>query len=204
METNHKPLTPAVKTTPTMADWIFILIVLAILSLVANLGHSAYLEAMHTENSKKNGEAIAAWLTEIGTNRFKKIFDHPACAGGKAPVKPPEVDADGDGEPDVNTEPVAGTWGACYQHMVTDTNLKELVNPFFNEPPKFIAACNPDDESLMGSVVLEKMVATPPGSAVPVINSQLVDTDPIDQKMQLRVSICDKGSYAIKIAEFEF
>jgi hypothetical protein len=56
----------------------------------------------------------------------------------------------------------------------------------------------------MGSIVLEKMVATPPGSAVPVINSQLIDTDPIDQKMQLRVSICDKGSYAIKIAEFEF
>jgi hypothetical protein len=78
------------------------------------------------------------------------------------------------------------------------------VNPFFDETPKFIAACNPDDESLMGSVVLEKMVATPPGSAVPVINSQLVESDPIDQKMQLRVSICDKGSYAIKIAEFEF
>ena len=204
METTHKPHTPAVKTTPTLADWIFILIVLAILSLVANLGHSAYLEAMHTENSKKNGEEISAWLTEAGTARFKKNYEHTACAGGKAPVKPVEVDADGDGEPDVNTEPVPGTWGACFQYLMNQTDLKNLVNPFFDEPPKFIAACNPDDESLMGSVVLEKMVATPPGSAVPVINSQLMDTDPIDQKMQLRVSICDKGSYAIKIAEFEF
>ena len=204
MENTQSHTAHPVKTTPTLADWIFILIVLAILTLVANLGHSAYLEAMHTENSKKNGEDIAAWLTDIGTNRFKKNFDHHACAGGKAPVKPPEVDADGDGEPDVSTEPVPGTWGACFQHMMADSDLKDLVNPFFNEPPKFIAACNPDDDSLMGSIVLEKMVATPPGSAVPVINSQLVDTDAIDQKMQLRVSVCDKGSYAIKIAEFEF
>jgi hypothetical protein len=204
MENTQSPAAQSVKTTPTLADWVFILIVLAILSLVANLGHSAYLEAMHTENSKKNGEDIAKWLTETGANRFKKTFDMPACTGGKAPVKPPEVDADGDGEPDVNPEPVPGTWGACFQHMMTNTDLKQLVNPFFDETPKFIAACNPDDESLMGSVVLEKMVATPPGSAVPVINSQLVESDPIDQKMQLRVSICDKGSYAIKIAEFEF
>ena len=187
-----------------MADWIFILIVLAILSLVAKLGHSAYLEAMHTENSKKNGEQLSAWLTEAGTARFKKTYEQTACAGGKAPVKPVEVDADGDGEPDVNTEQVQGTWGACFQYLMTQTELKNLVNPFFNEPLNFIAACNPDDESLMGAVVLEKMVTTPPGSAVPVINSQLVDSDPIDQKMQLRVSICDKGSYAIKIAEFEF
>jgi hypothetical protein len=204
MESSSSHATKAVKTTPTLSDWVFILIVLAILSLVARLGHAAYLEAMHTENSKKNGEELSAWLTKTGADRFKKTFEHPACAGGKAPVKPVEVDADGDGEPDINTEPVAGTWGACFQYLKTQPLFKDMVNPFFNEPPNFIAACNPDDESLMGAIVLEKMVTTPPGSAVPVINSQLVDTDPIDQKMQLRVSICDKGSYAIKIAEFEF
>ena len=204
MENTTSTPAHAVKSTPTLADWVFILIVLFILSVVAKLGHDAYLEAMHTENSKKNGELLSTWLAESGTLRFKKNFEYAACAGGKAPVKPAEVDADGDGEPDINTEPVLGTWGACFQYMMTQTELKSLVNPFFNEAPKFIAACNPDDESLMGAIVIEKMVATPPGSAVPVINSQLVDSDPIDQKMQLRVSICDKGSYPIKIAEFEF
>ena len=48
MESTQPHAAEAVKTTPTLADWIFILIVLAILTLVANLGHSAYLEAMHT------------------------------------------------------------------------------------------------------------------------------------------------------------
>ena len=204
MENTSSPAAAAVKTTPTLADWIFILIVIAILTLVAKLGHDAYLEAMHTEESKKNGEELTAWLTEVGKARFKKNFEHPACAGGKPPVIPAAVDADGDGEPDVNTDPIPGTWGACFHYLITETSFKDMVNPFFDEPPQFVAACNPEDESLTGAIVLEKMVMTPPGSAVPVINSQLVNTDPIDQKMQLRVSVCDKGSYPIKIAEFEF
>jgi hypothetical protein len=45
---------------------------------------------------------------------------------------------------------------------------------------------------------------TPPGSAIPFVGTQLVATDPIDYKMQLRVSVCDKGGDAIKVAEFEF
>jgi hypothetical protein len=193
----------AVKTTPTLADWVFILIVLSILSVVAKLGHDAYLEAMSTEISKKNGEELVTWLTEAGTQRFNKGYDHPMCAGGKAPAKATASDQEGENN-DKEDKPTEGTWGACFQYLMTQTAFKDMVNPFFNEPPKFIPACNPDDDTLMGAMVLEKMVATPPGSAVPVINSQLVDTDPIDQKMQLRVSVCDKGSYAIKIAEFEF
>ena len=147
MEHAHAHANPAVKTSPTFQDWIFIAIVLLILSVVARLGHDAYLEALNTELSKKNGEELVAWLTSTGTERFKKDF---------------------------------------------------------KEMPKFIPACNPDDESVMGAVVLEKLIPTPPGSAVPVINSQLIDSDPIDQKLQLRLSVCDKGSYPVKIGEFEF
>jgi len=203
MQHTHTDAAHAVKTSPTLADWIFILIVLSILAVVTKLGHDAYLEAMNTENSKKNGEELAAWMTEAGTARFKKDFEHTACAGGKPPAK---VAANENAAPEENIDAPAaeGTWGACFNYLMTSTDFKDMINPFFNEPPKFIAACSPDDDSLMGAIVLEKMVATPPGSAVPVINSQLMDSDPIDQKMQLRVSVCDKGSYAIKIAEFEF
>ena len=101
-------------------------------------------------------------------------------------------------------EPLAGTWGACFKYLMTQTEFKDMVNPFTEEAPQFVAACVPTDTNLPGMFVIEKLVPTPPGSAVPVVNSQLVDTDPIDQKMQVRVSVCDKGSYAIKIAEFEF
>ena len=87
MEHSHAHATPAVKTSPTFQDWIFILIVLLILSVVARLGHDAYLEALNTEISKKNGEELASWLTETGAARFKKDFAQHACAGGKPPSK---------------------------------------------------------------------------------------------------------------------
>jgi len=36
------------------------------------------------------------------------------------------------------------------------------------------------------------------------VASQLVDTDPIDTKLNLKLTVCDKGGYAIKVDEFEF
>ena len=204
MEHAHAHANPAVKTSPTFQDWIFIAIVLLILSVVARLGHDAYLEALNTELSKKNGEELVAWLTSTGTERFKKDFAQQACAGGKPPSKTVASDGNDADENKADAEPIPGTWGACFQYLMAETELKKMVNPFFKESPKFIPACNPDDVSVMGAIVLEKMTPTPPGSAVPMINSQLIDSDPIDQKLQLRVTICDKGSYPIKIAELEF
>lgn len=218
-----------VKTSPTLADWIFILFVLGALYVVADLGHDAYLEGMKTEITKKNGEEFAAWLTEAGTNRFKPDFEHKACMGGKPPApakaeatppaaggaapaaanalaedSQPVVATTEAADPETAAEPVPGTWGACFNYLMTQTSFKDMINPFTEETPQFVAACVPTDTSLPGMFVIEKLVPTPPGSAVPIINSQLVETDPIDQKMQVRVSVCDKGSYAIKIAEFEF
>ena len=208
-----------VKTSPTFADWVFILFVIGALYVVADLGHDAYLEGMKTEITKKNGEEFATWLTEAATNRFKADFEHAACMGGKPPAAAktesapaaPATNEDGQAvatadktASETSADPVAGTWGACIKYMMTQTSFKDMINPFFDEPPQFVAACVPTDTSLPGMFVVEKLVPTPPGSAVPIINSQLVDADPIDQKIQVRVSVCDKGSYAIKIAEFEF
>jgi hypothetical protein len=36
------------------------------------------------------------------------------------------------------------------------------------------------------------------------IASQLMPTDRIGEKLQLRLSVCDKGGYGIKVGEFEF
>jgi hypothetical protein len=84
------------------------------------------------------------------------------------------------------------------------SEFKEMVNPFTGKTPNFIPACNPADHSLVGSIVLEKITPNPPGSAVATVTSQLVDTDSIAEKLSLKVSVCDKGSYAVKVAELEF
>lgn len=214
-----------VKTSPNFADWIFILLVALAVYVVALLGHEAYKEGMKTEITKKNGEEFAAWMTAAAAKRFNADFEHAACAGGKPPVaakaEPAALATANPGEEvspataeaaapspapvaEAEAAPIPGTWGACIKYMMTQTAFKDMVNPFFDEPPQFIPACVPTDTSMTGMFVVEKMVPTPAGSAVPMVNSQLMETDPIDQKVQVRVSVCDKGSYAIKIAEFEF
>jgi hypothetical protein len=47
-------------------------------------------------------------------------------------------------------------------------------------------------------------VPTPPGSAIAAITSELVSLDAIDTKISLKLTVCDKGGYPIKVDEFEF
>jgi hypothetical protein len=218
----------------TFPDFIFVVIVLSTVLVVGFLGVGAYHEAKKTEDAKKYGEDLSAWLAEASKERFKNDYAHGPCAGGKPPahvsaeatpvdVPPPvavqvldhaEADnANASAEPTAQAEdktaqaePEAppGTWGACLKYLLTETDFKALINTFSGKPPQFIPACNPADHSLAGEIFIEKMVPTPAGSAVPVVNSPLDLADPIDQKLQLRLSVCDKGAYPLKIAEFEF
>jgi len=239
--TEQNPPIPKMKFTP--GDYMFLGFMVFVLIAVVWVGIVAHEEAAKTEQSKRNGEVLVAWLTEAGTKRFEPDFVHGPCAGG---LKPPEhaqpvtialapeaassiqvtplpqaASGPSSQEPDKANlsesvdssesnakakEEAKGpnTWGGCIEHIFALKEFKEFLNPFFGEPPKFVAACVPTDASLTGALVIEKMVATAPGSSVPYIASQLVDADTIEAKLQLRISICDKGSYAIKIAEFEF
>jgi hypothetical protein len=176
---------------PTSADKLFLAFLVLIVVAVTWLGVVNYKEALKVEDAKSNGEAWVEWLTETGTTRFEADTKHAACKGG---VKAP-ADAKAD---------TPGTWGACLAHILANTELKDQVNTFFNKPPHFVAACDPKDRTLMGAILLEDLMPTPPGSATPFVASQLLETDSIDYKMQLRLSVCDKGGYAIKVAEFEF
>lgn len=174
---------PTVGTAPTFADWIFIAVLAGAIALVAFLGEIAFEHAQQTEKSKRNAEALVTWLTTASAERFNPDYPLKACAGGG----------------DAKTSP----WGACLEHLMAN-DFKEMQNPFKGEPPAFIEACNPADKNLTGEIVLLKMTATPPGSAIPTINTKLVAEDSIDQKLQLSIGICDKGAYLVKVSDFEF
>ena len=176
---------------PNTADKLFLVLLAFIIVAVTWLGVINYREALKTETAKSNGEAWVNWLTETGTTRFEANTPHAACKGGVKPAANAKA-----GEP--------GTWGACLAYIMAETDLKDQINSFFNVAPHFVAACVPSDRTLMGAILLEDLMPTPPGSATPFVASQLVETDAIDYKMQLRLSVCDKGGYAIKVAEFEF
>jgi hypothetical protein len=172
-----------VGTGPTFADWIFILIVVGVLSLVAYLGEIVFEHAQQTEKTKRNGEALVTWLGKASAERFKPDYPVKACAGG------------GDAK--------TSNWGACLEHLMAN-DFKNMQNPFNNKPPAFIEACNPSDKSLKGEIVLLKNTATPVGSAVAAVSSKLATEDSIDQKLQLSIGICDQGAYLVKVSDVEF
>jgi len=195
----------------TGGDYAFIALIVVVLIAVTILGVMSHRDASKTEGTKRNGEQWAAWFTKASETRFAPDYAIPACAGGAKPASAPAAVAAGeDAKPadapaaDAAAAPAAGTWGACLAHLMSATEFKDMVNPFTGKAPNFIPACNPADHSLMGSIVVEKTTANPPGSAVPTVTSQLVDADLIAEKLALKISVCDKGSYAVKVAEFEF
>ena len=195
----------------TAGDYGFIAFIVLVLIAVTMLGVIDHREAMKTEGSKRNGEQWAAWFAKASETRFAPDYAIPACAGGAKPAAAPATAPAGeDAKPadapaaDAAAAPAAGTWGACLAHLMSATEFKDMVNPFTGKAPNFIPACNPADHSLVGSIVVEKTTANPPGSAVPTVTSQRVDADLIAEKLALKLSVCDKGSYAVKVAEFEF
>ena len=194
----------------TGGDYGFIAFIVVVLIAVTMLGVVGHREALKTEGSKRNGEQWAAWFAKASETRFAPDYADAACAGGAKPAAAPAAAAGEDAKPadapaaDAAAAPAAGTWGACLAHLMSASEFKDMVNPFTGAAPNFIPACNPADHSLVGSIVLEKSTPNPPGSAVPTVTSQFVDADSIAEKVALKISVCDKGSYAVKVAEIEF
>ena len=212
METQSGPEAAGVKNGDglTSGDFGFFALMVAVLIAVTWVGVLSYEEGMNTEKSKRNGEAWVAWLSENGAKRFEADYALAACAGGQPAAPAPESSEKapaGEGETLAPAAPAAAApnaWGACLEEILKSTDLKGLINPFTGKAPDLVEKCDPADHSLHGNISIEKSVATPVGSAVPATISPLVAADAIDTKLQLKLSICDKGAYPIKVSEFEF
>ncbi len=214
---------------PTRNDLFFLLFLVFVIAAVVLVGRISYQEGMKTENTKRNGEAWAKWLTEASAERAKDGFAPSACATGFVPqekaaavaiVSAPLAEAVGvDAIPKPQDAPAAvvvaqvpqvlapspRTWGECFNALTSPGGaLADLRNPFFNKPIEIAVKCDSNDRSLTGALVLEKLTPTPPGSSIPVASAPLSSSDAIDQKIQIRITACDKGAYPIRIAEIEF
>jgi hypothetical protein len=170
---------------PTFWDWLFLGFLALVLLAVTGVGRMSYVEGQKNEASKKNALDWATWLEQAGTNRFKDDFELSGCAGGDA--------ASGQ------------TWADCLPLLIGFTGpLSDMRNPFTQQSLVFAAKCDPNNKSLAGALVIEKLVPTPPGSAIPLYPMPLTDRDATDQKMQLRVTACDQGAYPGKAIEVMF
>ena len=204
-----------------VTDIAFIVFLVTAMVGVAWVGRLAYLEGVKGEVTKRNGEAWAKWLTQAGLDRGKPGYEPSACATGflpvAAPVTPAQVPVETYSEAYVaeppatsavlmpKEPPVARTWGPCLKAVTMPGGpLANYLNPFTEKPIVVVPKCDMADRALSGIMTLDKSIPTPPGSAVPFISSSLNETDSIEQKMQIRVTMCDKGAYPIRIAELEF
>jgi len=226
MDAPTEPPSAATAKAFTRGDAGFLVFIALVLVAVTALGVLARREALKTEGTKRNGEQWAAWLTQESAKRFEPGYALAACAGGTkaAAAVAPEAPENAEAAPEnaaatsenaaptptaptiasAPTPPKANTWGECLAFLSTQTEFKDMRNPFTGKPPVFIPSCNPADHGHIGSIVFDKVTANPPGSAVASVTSQLLETDSIGDKVQLKIAVCDKGSYAIKIAELEF
>jgi len=169
---------------PNKSDILFLIFLACVMATVAWVGVLAYKEGYKNEVTKHNGEAWVKWMKDNSEARAQEGFKVENCAASETERK---------------------RWGDCFKELTEKVApLNNLTNPFLNVPVHFVAKCDPKDRSTIGAIFLEKLVATPMGSAIPVVASQLVDTDPIDTKLSIRLTVCDKGGYANKVDEFEF
>jgi hypothetical protein len=212
METQSGPEAAGIKHAGGLStgDYGFLTLMVAVLVAVIWVGALSYEEGMNTEKSKRNGEAWVTWLTDNGARRLDADYAMTACAGGlqvAAVAETTQQAPAAEGETPtkaVPAAPVANSWGACLEEILKKTELKDQINPFTGKAPELIEKCDPADHNLHGNISIEKSVATPVGSAVPAIISPLVAADALETKLQLKLSICDKGAYSIKVSEFEF
>ena len=169
---------------PNKSDILFLILLACIMAAVAWVGVLAYKEGYKNEVTKHNGEAWVKWMKDSSEARAKEGFSVENCAASETDRK---------------------RWGDCFKELTEKVApLNNLTNPFSNVPVHFVAKCDPKDRSTVGGIFLEKLIATPVGSAIPVVASQLVDIDPIDTKLSLKLTVCDKGGYPVKVDEFEF
>jgi hypothetical protein len=172
----------AVSGLPNFWDIMFLLLLTSITLLIVGLGVLAYEEGHKTELVKHHGESWGEFLASQSDKRTQPDYEIEACAA-----------QDGN------------TWGGCYQALVSPgAPLDGLENPFTKTPQKLATACDSKDRALRGALVMDKLEATPPGSAVPIVSSSLGEDEPITKKLQIKISVCDKFSSPILVGEFQF
>lgn len=170
---------------PNPTDLAFLLFLVLVLAAVALMGAFTFREGLKTEATKSQGEAFVAWLNQASTKRAEPDFVPAACAVNKV------------GQP--------ATWAECSAALMGEGGpLATWRNAFSGQPVGLIARCDPTSPVSPGQFVIERVSATPPGSAVPLLVTPFAPDDTVNKPLTLKLTVCDKGGYGIKVGEAQF
>lgn len=178
---------PVPSVRPTASDMAFLGFLVGVIVTVAVAGTLTFREGLKTEVGKTQAEALVKWLADAKDRRAQTGFEPSACSSASPdPAKPP-------------------TWADCSKALFGPGGpMADLRNVFSGQPMVFLARCEPSDPQSPGQLALEKILSTPLGSAVSSITVALAAEDPIDKVLTIKVALCDKGGYPIKVAEVQF
>ncbi len=172
---------------PKLADWMFIAFLVCMLIVIGVLGRMTFREGLRTEASKSQAEALLQWLGQAGTQRFAEGYVLPVCSGYASGGTP------------------TTTWGECAKALARASGpLESVRNSFTDQPIGLITRCAVGDVSTAGQIVIEKITPTPPGSAVALTIGPIEVDEPLGRKLTLRLTVCDKGGYPIRVGETTF
>ena len=164
-----------------LTDLIFVIFAIIVGVLVIDLGYTTWEDGRRTEETKANGEAIAAWMTEQGLKREKsEDTGVPACNRGDS------------------------TWSQCREALVAEgAPFASLKNAFDTKNLVFADACDRNRLDTDGSIIIEKGTPKPPdGSSLAY--GPLADNEPLAEPLAIRISICGRAFAVNHIAEFKF
>lgn len=165
----------------SLSDLFFMVIAGALGIGIVQLGFATWVNGRHTESAKANGESIVSWMTEAASKRLS-VGDGSVneCSGEEK------------------------NWLDCREWLVSSSGpFRGLSNQISPSNKLFSPACDRTQLDTLGAIILEKGVPKPPDGAS-LLYAPLADSEPLNNPLALRLSICGRGFSVIHVAEFTF
>jgi len=171
-----------------LSEFLFILTLTGALVLVGFLGRISMQEARRTEAAKEQAVKMVQWFESLSANSE----DIPPSLKEQCVAVDPS-DKSGSGKS-------ASTWQSCRNALAMEGGpLHGYTNPFSENNAVFNEKCDRKDLATRGGIVVEESLKVPPGQ--PAVFAPIQDGRSLEKDLTLRVTICDKGSFPIKIGE---
>ena len=207
------------------SEVLFLLSLPLALAAVIFSGTLSFKEGQRLEQAKSNGLELVKWAEAAAALHEKGEASEPHACSALPPVAQAAQAASAPAEAasnpphDTQASRVASaegsasaaaaeasappsTWGKCKQALAAKGGpLAEATNPFNPNEPVFGAKCERDKPMTRGQVVIEKGTPPPPGISGSVSYGAIEDTEPMVKGLMLKIVVCDKGSYPIKVSE---
>lgn len=171
-----------------LSELMFIVLLVSAMVLVVFVGRLSLDEARRTEAAKEAGVLLLKALDELSAESAAP----PAAVRDRC--KPGEAAAPKEGEP------AEKTWTACREALTAAGGpLHEFKNPFEQDYAVFAEKCDRNNRTTRGAIVVEELLKGAPGQ--PATYAPIAASRALEKDLGIRIAVCDKGSFVIKIGE---